>query len=253
MGLLGRLLHFEAIDSTNAEAHRLAKDGECGPLWIVGDLQSQGRGRLGRHWVSEPGNLYATYLFTLRGTALVASQIGFVAALAIRDTAVTALPRGAGAIRIKWPNDVQLAGAKFAGILPETVAQSADGGITVALGMGLNIAHAPEGTPYPVTSLVRHGSAIAPRECLDALDRSLAHWLAIWREGQGFAEIRQEWLAHAAGLGQDFIGLVNQKEVRGKFADLGEDGAMILILADGSRRSIHSGEVQARVVVQKFP
>jgi BirA family biotin operon repressor/biotin-[acetyl-CoA-carboxylase] ligase len=247
MGLLGRLLHFEVIDSTNAEAHRLAKAGERGPLWIAADLQSRGRGRLGRHWVSEPGNLYATFVFTFKGTALVASQTGFVAALAIRDTALAVLPRGMGPIKIKWPNDLQLGGAKFAGILPETVAQSGDGRITVALGMGLNIAHAPEETPYPVTALSRHGGSIGTGEALALLDRSLAHWLMIWREGVGFADVRENWLAHAAGLGQDFIGLVNQKEVQGKFADLGDDGAMILILADGSRKPIHSGEVQARV------
>ena len=246
MGLLGPLLHFEEIDSTNAQAHRLASGGERGPLWIVSDLQLHGRGRLGRHWVSEPGNLYATFVFTLSGEALIASQIGFVAALAIRDTATELLPRGASPIKIKWPNDVQIGGAKFAGILPETVAQSGGGGITLALGMGLNIAHAPEGTPYPVTALARHGSSTTPRKCLDVLDGALAHWLGVWSEGRGFAEIRKHWLAHAAGLGQDFIGMVNQKEVQGRFADLGEDGAMILILADGSRRPIHSGEVQAR-------
>jgi hypothetical protein len=43
---------------------------------------------------------------------------------------------------------------------------------------------------------------------------------------------------------------VNQREVQGKFADLADDGAMVLILADGSRKPIHSGEVQARVVVR---
>jgi len=246
MGLSARLLHFEAIDSTNAEAHRLAKEGERGPLWIIADLQSQGRGRLGRHWVSEPGNLYATFLFTLEGSALVASQIGFVAALAIRDAALALLPRGAEPIMIKWPNDVQLGGAKFAGILPETVAQSGDGRITVALGMGLNIAHAPERTPYPVTSLTRHGTKVTPRDCLDVLDRSLSFWLTIWREGRDFAEIRASWLAHAAGIGREFTAMINQSEVRGKFADLGEDGAMILTLADGSRKPIHSGEVQVR-------
>lgn len=244
MGLSGRLLHFEAIDSTNAEAHRLAKEGERGPLWIIADLQSQGRGRLGRHWVSEPGNLYATFLFTLEGSALVASQIGFVAALAIRDTVLALLPRGSEPIMIKWPNDVQLGGAKFAGILPETVAQSDEGRVTVALGMGLNIAHAPEGTPYPVTSLMRHGAKVTPRDCLDILDRSLSRWLTIWSEGRGFAAIRASWLAHAAGIGREFTAMVNQNEVRGKFADLGEDGAMILTLADGSRKPIHSGEVR---------
>ena len=96
MGLLGRLLHFETIDSTNVEAHRLAKDGERGPLWIVADVQSQGRGRLGRHWVSEPGNLYATFVFTLERPVIVASQIGFVAALAIRDTANASVRRRGG-------------------------------------------------------------------------------------------------------------------------------------------------------------
>jgi BirA family transcriptional regulator, biotin operon repressor / biotin---[acetyl-CoA-carboxylase] ligase len=245
MRLLGRLLHFEAIDSTNAEAHHLARDGERGPLWIMADLQSQGRGRLGRHWVSEPGNLYATFVFTLEGSALIASQVGFIAALAIRDTALAVLPRGGRPVKIKWPNDVLLAGAKFAGILPETVAQSGDGRITVALGMGLNVAHAPKGTPYPVTALAHHGGVITPRDCLDVLDRSLSHWLCVWQQGRGFAEIRQSWLAHAAGLGQDFVGMVNQKEVQGKFTDLGDDGAMILILPDGSRKLIHSGEVQA--------
>ncbi|TMJ41399.1 MAG: biotin--[acetyl-CoA-carboxylase] ligase [Alphaproteobacteria bacterium] len=234
MGLSARLLHFEAIDSTNAEAHRLAKEGERGPLWIIADLQSQGRGRLGRHWVSEPGNFYATFVFTLAGSALVASQIGFVAALAIRDTALALLPRGAGPIMIKWPNDVQLAGAKFAGILPETV----------ALGIGLNIAQAPEGTPYPVTSLMRHGAKATPRECLDVLDRSLSHWLAVWCEGKGFTDIRATWLSHAAGIGQEFTAVINQNEVRGRFADLGDDGAMILALADGSLKPIHSGEVR---------
>ena len=246
MGLAGRLLHFEAIDSTNAEAHRLAKDGERGPLWIIADLQSQGRGRLGRHWVSEPGNLYATFVFTLQGSALTASQVGFVAALAIRDTALSVLPRGAPSLGIKWPNDVQLGGAKFAGILPETVAQSAAGRITVALGMGLNIAHAPGGTPYPVTALARHGASIAPRDCLDILDRALKHWLSMWQEGRGFAEIRAAWLAHAAGLGQEFQATVNQTDVRGTFTDLGDDGAMILALPDGSLKPIHSGEVQVR-------
>jgi BirA family biotin operon repressor/biotin-[acetyl-CoA-carboxylase] ligase len=246
MGLRARLLHFEAIDSTNAEAHRLVKNGERGPLWILSDSQSQGRGRLGRSWVSEPGNLYSTFVFTFAGAAPTASQIGFVAALAIRDTALAMLPGGSPQILIKWPNDVQLGGAKFAGILPETLAQTDDGRITLALGMGLNIAHAPEATPYAVTALARHGAVVAPRQCLDILDRSLTHWLAIWQEGRGFAQIRETWLAHAAGIGAEFIAIVDHKEVCGKFANLADDGAMILVLADGSLKPVHAGEVQVR-------
>jgi BirA family biotin operon repressor/biotin-[acetyl-CoA-carboxylase] ligase len=246
MGLGAKLLHFEAIDSTNAEAHRLVKDGERAPLWILADSQSRGRGRLGRSWVSEPGNLYSTFVFSFTGAAPTASQIGFVAALAIRDTALAILPSGSPPILIKWPNDVQLGGAKFAGILPETLVQAGDGRITLALGMGINLAHAPEATPYAVTALARHGAALAPRQCLDILDRSLTHWLAIWHEGRGFAKIREAWLAHAAGIGSDFTAIVDHEEVCGKFANLGDDGAMILVLADGSLKPVHAGEVQVR-------
>ena len=246
MGLKARLLHFEAIDSTNAEAHRLAQAGEQGPLWIAADLQSQGRGRLGRQWVSEPGNLYATFVFTLRGSALTASQAGFVAALAIRDTALALLPKKAPPVMIKWPNDVQLGGAKLSGILVETVAQPLAGHITVAIGMGLNLAHAPAGTPYPAAALAHHGVNATPREGLDVLDGSLSYWLSVWQEGRGFAAIRESWLKDAAGLGQEFTAMVNNSEIRGRFESLGDDGAMILALADGSLKSIHSGEVQVR-------
>jgi BirA family biotin operon repressor/biotin-[acetyl-CoA-carboxylase] ligase len=246
MGLKARLLHFEAIDSTNAEAHRLAADGERGPLWIVSDLQSQGRGRLGRHWVSEPGNLYATFVFTLQGSALTASQMGFVAALAIRDTALALLPKKAPPVMIKWPNDVQLGGAKLSGILSKRWRSRPKAISPWRSAWGLNLAHAPEGTPYPAAALAHHGVNATPREGLETLDGALSYWLSVWQEGRGFAAIRESWLKDAAGLGQEFTATVNNNEIRGRFESLGEDGAMILALADGSLKSIHSGEVQVR-------
>ena len=70
-----RVRHFERIDSTNAEARRLAGQGEQGPLWLWADEQTGGRGRLGRNWVSEPGNLYATFLTSIEAGFEVAAQI----------------------------------------------------------------------------------------------------------------------------------------------------------------------------------
>ena len=57
-----RLRHYDILDSTNEEAVRLARAGERGPLWIVAAQQTAGRGRRGRAWVSQPGNLFATLL-----------------------------------------------------------------------------------------------------------------------------------------------------------------------------------------------
>ena len=59
-----RLMAFDSIDSTNAEALRLARADERGPLWVTARSQSAGRGRRGRSWVSEPGNLYASLLLS---------------------------------------------------------------------------------------------------------------------------------------------------------------------------------------------
>lgn len=242
-----RIVHFESIDSTNAEAHRRAGKGERGPLWIIADRQTAGRGRLGRGWVSEPGNLYATHLFTIAATPAAASQVSFVASLAVYDMAAKFVePAAAQVLKLKWPNDVLLGGAKFSGLLPETVHQDGTGRITLALGCGINLAHAPDEARYPVTALARHGAKVTPREALDRLDAALTHWLAIWREGRGFDAIRTAWLARAAHLGCEMIARQNDTEILGRFEGLQADGAMILTLPDGGRRTIHAGEVQVR-------
>ncbi|MGE3831218.1 MAG: biotin--[acetyl-CoA-carboxylase] ligase [Parvibaculaceae bacterium] len=238
------LRHFTEIDSTNAEAHRLAARGEAGPLWLVADRQTAGRGRLGRHWISEPGNLYATILFTITAPSPVVGQVSFPAALAVHETAASVLPKGADGLAIKWPNDVLLGGAKFAGILAETLNQNADGTITLAIGFGINIAHAPQGTPYPVTTLAQRGANVAPMDLHVVLAKALTKWLAAWDEGRGFDAVRREWLSRASGLGRTFAATSGRTALSGAFVGLGDDGAMILELADGSRRAVHSGEVR---------
>jgi len=59
-----RLITHDTVSSTNAEALERARSGERGPLWVAAQCQSAGRGRRGRTWVSEPGNLYASLLLT---------------------------------------------------------------------------------------------------------------------------------------------------------------------------------------------
>lgn len=246
------VLAFDRIDSTNAEARRLAAQGERGPLWIVAAEQTGGRGRLGRSWVSEPGNLYATLLFAIDAGPAVAAQVSFVAAVAVRRAVANALPHLDP--RIKWPNDLLIGGAKFCGLLPEVVAQSPT---VIALGCGINIAHAPIGTPYPVTHLLaRHpsesrgpsqpwvpafaGMTKEVESIFEQLDSSLSTCMKIWDEGRGFAAIRDLWSAHALGLD----GPCTTEHGDGIFRGLAADGALVLELADGTRKHIHSGEVR---------
>lgn len=227
-----RVIRFDTIDSTNAEAHRLARQGERGPLWIVAKQQTGGRGRLGRTWISQPGNLYCTHLLTARCDVRAASQLGFVASLVVLDMAQALV--GAANVALKWPNDVLLDGAKFCGILPEVLAQPARDETVVGLGIGVNLAHAPSGMSYPVAAL---GADV--NDAFEALRQALASRLATWNDGAGFALIRDDWQKHAVGLGKT----VSAAGETGVFRGLAEDGALLIDTANG-RKAIHSGEVQ---------
>src|SRR5229473_5485322 len=113
------LIACDTVGSTNAEALAYARSGERGPLWITARRQTAGRGRRGRTWVSEPGNLYATLLLTDPGPAERAAELSFVAALAVRDAIVEMAPGLGSRLKVKWPNDLLIDRAKVAGILIE--------------------------------------------------------------------------------------------------------------------------------------
>jgi len=87
-----RLAMFDTLGSTNAEALARARSGERGPLWIMARQQTAGRGRRGRTWVSEPGNLYATLLVTDPSPPPRAAELSFVAALAVKDALADIAP-----------------------------------------------------------------------------------------------------------------------------------------------------------------
>jgi BirA family transcriptional regulator, biotin operon repressor / biotin---[acetyl-CoA-carboxylase] ligase len=227
-----RFIHFERIDSTNAEARRLAEGGECGPLWIWSDEQTGGRGRLGRTWVSEPGNLYVTFLFQTAAPAQEVAQISFVAAVAVHELASHLLPEES--FLLKWPNDVLMNGAKCCGLLAEVAGIEPT---RIALGCGINLAHAPIGTPYAVASL---GSEFTPEQVLPELAAGLSKWIGIWDEGRGFPAIRKAWLESAAGVGKE----VSVDGTTGRFEGLGADGALLITLGDGTRKQVHAGDVR---------
>ena len=160
-----RLIAHEVLGSTNAEALQLARHGERGPLWVTAERQSAGRGRRGRAWMSPPGNLYASLLLTEPAAAEHWPQLSFVAALAIHDAVVEIAGDLKPLLAIKWPNDLLLAGAKFAGILIE-----GEGDVNaVAVGIGVNCTRHPADTDFPATDLAAAGAPVAPKTLFPAL------------------------------------------------------------------------------------
>ena len=240
------VLSFETLDSTNAEARRRAEAGEGGPLWITAAVQTAGRGRRGRTWSTDPGNLAASLLLTIDRPAAAAAQLSFVAALAVADVAGTYAPPQA--VRLKWPNDVTIHGLKVAGILLESgllpAAPAGERRLWLAIGVGINLASAPAGAEKPAAPLADFMSrpAPGPAEVLDALARRFAYWMDLWTDG-GFAPIQSAWLAGAQGMGERCLARLDTETIEGIAEGLEPDGALRMRLPDGSVRRISAGDV----------
>jgi BirA family biotin operon repressor/biotin-[acetyl-CoA-carboxylase] ligase len=228
------LRRYATLDSTNEEARRLARAGASGPLWIVADEQTAGRGRRGRPWVSQRGNLFASLL--TQAPPQLSAQLGFAAALAAADT-VASLARSAD-VRLKWPNDVLLQGRKIGGILLEGL-----GGDALAIGIGINLAHFPPDTEFPAISVAcAAGLTSDLNAALACLATRMAAWYEIW-EQRGFARLRENWMARAQGLGRPIRARLAESEMEGVFESLDEDGALLLRVSDGMLKRITAGEI----------
>ena len=235
------LISFDTLGSTNAEALARARAGERGPLWITAARQTAGRGRRGNVWTSEPGNLYASLLLTDAAPAAHLPELCFVVALAVLDAVGTAAPSLLSKLRLKWPNDLLLDGAKLAGILIE--AESVGGKTATVAGIGINCAHHPRDAGYPATDLSIHGGAVTPDVLFHELSGAMAARLAQWDRGAGFAAIRAEWLSHAAGIGGDIVVRLPGRELAGTFESLDPMGRLMLRLPAGQLEAITAGEI----------
>ncbi|WP_417317995.1 biotin--[acetyl-CoA-carboxylase] ligase [Emcibacter sp.] len=232
---------FDVLDSTNEEAKRLAAARPQRHVWIQAARQSAGRGRRGREWVSEAGNLFCSLLWKADCDLKTASQLSFVTSLAVRDV-IADLLQADRRVACKWPNDVLADGRKVSGILLETAGQGAEQPEYVIIGIGINLASSPPETLYPAASLTELGCQdLAPLGVLQSLAASQDHWMSEWRN-KGFGHIRQCWMDHAKGQGEEIIVRLPDEEINGRFIDLDVTGGLKVETESGIR-VIAAGDV----------
>jgi BirA family biotin operon repressor/biotin-[acetyl-CoA-carboxylase] ligase len=218
------------VDSTNAEAARIAAT-LSGPEWILALQQTAARGRRGRAWANPKGNFAGTLVLRPAGEPLQAALRSFVASLALYDAFVAVTGR-ADAFSLKWPNDVLLNGGKVAGILLESLGDSAAGRM-LAVGIGVNLNQAPNiseveaGAVRPVSLLSETGVNVTPEEFLTLLAAAYARHEASFQT-YGFAPIREAWLARAAKLGEVITARTTTSETVGTFVDVDATGNLVL-------------------------
>jgi BirA family biotin operon repressor/biotin-[acetyl-CoA-carboxylase] ligase len=236
------VIAFDTVNSTNAAALTRAAAGERGPLWVVANEQTAGRGRRGRRWASPPGNLYASLLLTDAAPPSLAAGICFVAALGLHDALLDVVHGLAfDRLRLKWPNDVLLDGRKLAGILVEGA--SAEGSNTTVLGFGVNCRAHPNDADYPAIDLASAGFDVAPEALFSALGARMSERREEWARGENFAAIRAAWLARAAGVGSEIEVRLPDRTIPGTFETLDASGSLILARCDGGRETIAVGDV----------
>lgn len=196
--LAASLVVLDEVGSTNDELVRRAVAGDEPEFSVlVTTSQTAGRGRLGRVWVAPPGKTLAVSVLlrprTAAGAALGLEHFGWLPLLSgVAMTRAVAEQLPDRRVMLKWPNDVQVDGAKVAGILAELL----PGADAVVIGVGVNLTFGSEELPTPTsTSLLLAGVEKVGDELTDAV---LSSYLR---------ELRALYRSLGAGTGSDAAGL----------------------------------------------
>lgn len=225
-----RLRCYDSIDSTNAEALRLASLGEPGGLWLLAGEQRGGRGRAGRNWVSPPGNLYASLLLRPACSAAAAPQLSLLTALAAHEAirAASSDRLRPPILALKWPNDILLNGCKAGGILLESSGAARQPGFAVAIGIGLNVVHHPIDLARATAHLANATPSLDVPGLFQQLASTMAKWLGIWAEGANFGAVREAWQAASIRIGAPISVNINGAAIEGVFLGIDSTGALRL-------------------------
>jgi BirA family biotin operon repressor/biotin-[acetyl-CoA-carboxylase] ligase len=223
-GINYKLLSFEKISSTQTWAHQLvASDNADDRTIILADSQTAGRGRYRRAWVSNPGNLYVSFIYKSEQRD---PRLSYSIAVAVAETLISFGIKPS----IKWPNDVLIDGKKVSGILIE---YSKD---FVIIGIGINIKSSPNiNADYKTAKVADYAPGVNRDELLTVLTRQMDTWIT-----RGFPTVKKRWMELAANINKTIT-------YRGRDAvlcGLNDDGALVLragaeyIMAYGDEISI---------------
>lgn len=249
---------YEEISSTNTEAKRLAEQGAEHGSVVTAEVQTAGRGRHGRSWVSPKGEgIWFSLLLKPDIRTDNASMLTLVAAMAV----VKAIGRTTGLQpQIKWPNDIVLSGKKVCGILTEMSAQI-DHVNYMVVGIGINVktrefpkeiartassleaelerrgAFAEDGTPARTT--------VSGPQLLEAVLEEFEHYYGLYMETMDMSRIMEEYNSFLANKDRQVRVLDPNGDYEGKALGINHRGEL-LVEHQGQIVCVNSGEVSVR-------
>jgi BirA family biotin operon repressor/biotin-[acetyl-CoA-carboxylase] ligase len=243
--LMGRRIYsYRSVRSTNQVAMEMAHSGASEGTLVLAEEQLAGRGRLGRVWHSPPGlGLWLSLVLRPDVPADRVFQLAICGALTVAETVLDHFPLP---VKVKWPNDVLIRGAKLAGVLVETQLNGSNVR-SVVLGIGLNVNHHAKDFPqflrHRATSLRRElGRPVSRVELLADL-LSCFERLYLQFQAHGLEPFVDRWRQLSAVLGQVVSIQIGQRYFRGLAVDIDDQGALILEGESGDRQRFLAGDV----------
>lgn len=234
------------IDSTNSELMRRARAGQAESVLLVAADQTAGRGRMGKTWLSQPGDSL-TFSLGLPLQPQDWAGLSLAVGVSLAESLGLLLKRQ---VELKWPNDVWLDGRKLAGVLVETAHHAT--ARTVVVGVGINVAHVPRqwsasatgGWPgVEPTCVADHQPKADAADVLQAVAPALLRDVLTFEAG-GFAAFVARFATHDVLLGRP-LRLSDGTEGEGRGVDA--TGALLVMTPQGLR-AVHSAEVSVRPV-----
>lgn len=241
------VVYFDEADSTNRIARELARGGAAHGTLVIADMQTAGRGRRGRGWISPAGEgLFMTLILRPQGDPAGAAKLSLCCALAV----CRAIRRVSGLdARIKWPNDVVACGRKVCGMLLEMTADEQSVHDVVA-GIGINvhqkafdadIADTASSLELLCGRFIRRSDVVCAflkrfEELSELTERDEAQLMALYRE-------------ESATLGQRVRVIAPDGEYTGTAKELTDSGSLLVLDDEGTLREVLAGDVSVRGVM----
>jgi len=244
---IGRnIYYFDSINSTNKKAKEIAFGEKEGTV-LVAEEQANGKGRLGRQWISPKGKgIWMSIVLKPKVDPMTVAKITLLGAAAVHKALINMGIKS----EIKWPNDILIDGKKVCGILTEMSAElNMINYVIMGIGINVNLDEddIPEDLKDKATSIkIKKGEIIDRKQLLATVLNEFEKFYIDFINNNIVSKAINICKENSALIGKE-IKVIRGEEIRlGRALDINEEGELVVEFKEGDIENIYSGEISIR-------